>query len=162
MGFPTVNLPQRKRDHLAHITIPMAVAAHIVSVTEQTPIYLPLLVVSIATVYHIWFIGSTVTEKNSERKKAKISKRTRESTKKHINRVRMCKSIVVSETTLRNYNSMIKEHAQEIARNQSTMKYSDGLTNMEFHGGSTVMSVLVVIFILLGLYLSYHPIQPEQ
>ena len=62
----------------------------------------------------------------------------------------------MSETTLKNYNSLIKDHAQEIAKNHSAMKYQEGLTNMEFHGGSTVMSVLIVVFILLGLYLAYH------
>ena len=36
------------------------------------------------------------------------------------------------------------------------MKYQEGLTNMEFHGGSTVVSVLIVVFIIIGLYLAYH------
>ena len=151
MLLPAVNPPQRKRDYLAHITVPAAVAAHIVNVTEPQgtfPVYLPLLIVSIATAYHILFIGvainkcSTEIGGNAKRKKARISKRTRQSTKKHIERVRMCKSVVVSETTLKNYNSLIKDHIQLVAKNHSTIKYQEGLTIMEFHGRSTLVSIL--------------------
>ena len=63
---------------------------------------------------------------------------------------------VVSETTLKNYNSLLKDHVKEVVKNHSTMKYQEGLTNMEFHGGSTLVSVLIVVFIIIGLYLAYH------
>ena len=32
----------------------------------------------------------------------------------------------------------------------------EGMSKMEFHGGSTIISVLIIIFVLIGMYLIYH------
>ena len=70
----------------------------------------------------------------------------------------MCKSVIVSQTTLENYNTLLKTHAREVVKNRSAMLYQDqqGMSSMQFHGGSTLISVLIVVFILIGLYLAYH------
>ena len=151
------------------------IVAHLFFISKAIgtfPIYLPLITVAAATVAHLVFISEAIgTFPAKENRKAvekgkkkprgfRTSERTKASTIKHVQRLKksMCKSIVVSQDTLENYNSLLKSHVNEAVKNRSAMHFADqqGMSQLEFHGGSTVISVLIVIFVLIGMYLFYH------
>ena len=70
----------------------------------------------------------------------------------------MCKNFKVSEETLRNYNTLVKSHINEALENKSAMQFSDNqrMSNLEFHGPNTFISVLIAMFVLLGMFLLWH------